>query len=167
MRLPRKGLELLYRRGYYAVDTAQRLAPASPRQKGTKRQYYELQAALADPLPATQVTFRMHLPPAVGDIVQIQLLVDAQTLAFKELPGGLPSTQIWLLIFALSRDGKLIQVRGTPWILDCARNNTPASGRMACPSQRSFDWCPEVVTSAWPFATTAPALWAHCVCHCL
>jgi VWFA-related protein len=111
VRLPRKGLELLYRRGYYAVDTAQ-ARTSEPAAERDKREYYELQAELTDPLPATQVTFRMHLPPAVGDIVQIEFLVDAQTLAFEELPGGLQHANLDFLIFVLSRDGKLISSKG-------------------------------------------------------
>ncbi len=111
VKLAHKGLKVLCRRGYYAVDTAQKRT-SEPATERDKREYDELRAALSDPLPATQVTFRMRLPPAAGGVLQVEFLVDAQTLAFEQLPGGLQHANLDFLIFAMSPDGKLVSSKG-------------------------------------------------------
>src|SRR5262245_46397132 len=84
---------------------------SEPAAERDKRQNYELQGALADPLPATQVTFRMHLPPAVGGIVRIEFLVDTRTLVFEELPGQVQHANLDFMILASSPEGKLAAIR--------------------------------------------------------
>jgi VWFA-related protein len=104
------GLETRYRSGYFAVDVAQTLASENPQQR-ERRAFEELRAALADPLPATQVTFRAHIPatqPAAKAQVQIQFLVDTASISFDGVEAGRPHCSLDFMVAATSPEGKII-----------------------------------------------------------
>jgi len=108
------GLEARYRSGYFAADIAQTSASENPQQR-EKRAFEELRAALADPLPATQVTFRAHIPaiqPAAKAQVQIQFLIDTATISFDGVETGRPHCSLDFMVAATSPDGKIITADG-------------------------------------------------------
>lgn len=101
VRLRRPGVELRHRQGYYAVDP-QRMGP-----RGKEREL-ELAGAIADPLPASVVTFRAHVPavePRAKATVVVQFLVDAQTLTFEAAEEGKRSFNVDFLVAAVAPDG--------------------------------------------------------------
>ena len=104
------GLEARYRSGYFAADVAQILAADNPQQR-ERRAFEELRDALADPLPATQVTFRAHIPtvqPAAKAQVQIQFLIDAASISFDGVEAGHPHCSLDFMVAATSPEGKII-----------------------------------------------------------
>jgi len=105
-----RGLEARYRSGYFAADVAQTLATDNPQQR-ERRAFEELRNALADPLPATQVTFRAHIPtvqPAAKAPVQIQFMIDAASISFDGVEAGRPHCSLDFMVAATSPDGKII-----------------------------------------------------------
>jgi VWFA-related protein len=114
VKLAGKGLEARYRTGYFALDVTQTLASDKPQQR-EKRAFDELRAALADPLPATQVTFRAHIPPtppAAKVQVQIQFMVDTSTISFDGVESSRPHCSLDFMVEATSPEGKLITADG-------------------------------------------------------
>jgi VWFA-related protein len=114
VKLNRGGLTARYRSGYFAVAATQISASDSAQQRD-RRAYEELRTALADPLPATQVTFRVHIPPpesAARPQLQIQFLVDAPTISFEPLENGLRHCSLDFMAAAVSPEGKLIASDG-------------------------------------------------------
>ncbi|HXW17275.1 MAG TPA: VWA domain-containing protein [Candidatus Acidoferrales bacterium] len=108
LKLERKGLTARYRSGYFAVDATQPPPSESPQQRD-RRAFEEVRAALNDPLPATQVTFRVHVPDpeaAVSAQVQIQFLVDVRTLSFDTAPNGERLCSLDFMAAAVTAEGK-------------------------------------------------------------
>ena len=71
--------------------------------------------AIADPLPATQVTFRAHIPtvqPAAKAPVQIQFMIDAASISFDGVEAGRPHCSLDFMVAATSPDGKIITADG-------------------------------------------------------
>jgi VWFA-related protein len=110
VKINREGLKARHRSGYYAVDAAQFSASETPQQRD-RRAYDELRSALADPLPATQVTFRVHIPApdsAAHPQVQIQFLVDASAVSFDPIENDLHHCSLDFMVVAASPDGKVV-----------------------------------------------------------
>jgi VWFA-related protein len=108
------GLEARYRSGYFAADVAKTLASENSQQR-ERRAFEELRAALADPLPATQVTFRVRIPatqPSANAQVQIQFLVDTATISFDGVEAGRPHCSLDFMAAATSPEGKIITADG-------------------------------------------------------
>jgi VWFA-related protein len=100
VRLRRPGVELRHRQGYYAVDP-QRMGP-----RGKEREL-ELAGAIADPLPASVVSFRAHVPPVeprAKAAVVVQFLVDAETVTFQTAEEGKRSFNVDFLVAAVAPD---------------------------------------------------------------
>ena len=109
-----KGLETRYRSGYFALDVVKTLAADKPQQR-ERRAFEELRDAIADPLPATQVTFRAHIPatqPAAKAQVQIQFLIDAATISFDGVESGRPHCSLDFMVAAASPEGNIITADG-------------------------------------------------------
>ena len=110
VKINREGLKARHRSGYYAVDAAQSSASETPQQRD-HRAYEELRSALADPLPATQVTFRVHIPAterAAHPQVQIQFLVDASAVSFDPIENDLHHCSLDFMVVAALPDGKVV-----------------------------------------------------------
>lgn len=120
VRVKREGVKLRYRRGYYALDASQ-----SPEKETTKerdqRNLSELKTALADPLPATGITFRVQVLPAGADaVIQMQFLVDSKRIFFDGSDKGFQHCNLDFLAAAFSpadevvaSDGKTVDGRLT------------------------------------------------------
>lgn len=114
VKLNREGLKARHRSGYFAVDVAQSSASENPQQR-SHQAYEELRAALADPLPATQVTFRVHIPAIVAapkPQVQIQFLVDTAAVSFDAIENGAHHCNLDFMVAAVSPDGKIVASDG-------------------------------------------------------
>jgi VWFA-related protein len=114
VKLNREGLKVRHRSGYFAVDVAQTSASENPQQRA-RQAYEELRSALADPLPATQVTFRVHIPAIVAapkPQVQIQFLVDTAAISFDAIENGAHHCNLDFMVAAVSPDGKIIASDG-------------------------------------------------------
>lgn len=114
VKINRDGLKGRHRNGYLAVDATQSFASENPPQR-ERRAYDELRSALADPMPATEVTFRARVPlpePSGSAQVQIQFLVDAQAISFEAVENGLRHCNLDFMVAAISPDGKLIASDG-------------------------------------------------------
>ena len=114
IKLNREGLKARHRSGYFAVDVAQSSASETPQQRA-HHAYEELRSALADPLPATQITFRVHIPAIVAapkPQVQIQFLVDTSAISFDPIENGVHHCNLDFMVAAVSPDGKIIASDG-------------------------------------------------------
>jgi VWFA-related protein len=114
VKINRDGLKSRHRSGYFAVDAAQSSASETPQQR-SHQAYEELRAALADPLPATQVTFRVHIPAIVSapkPQVQIQFLVDTSAISFDVVENGIHHCNLDFMVAAVSPDGKIVASDG-------------------------------------------------------
>ncbi|HEX2777706.1 MAG TPA: hypothetical protein VHN10_13785, partial [Candidatus Acidoferrales bacterium] len=114
VKLNREGLKVRHRSGYFAVDVAKSPASENPQQRAHQA-YEELRSALADPLPATQVTFRVHIPAIVAapkPQVQIQFLVDTSAISFDALENGAHHCNLDFMVAAVSPDGKIVASDG-------------------------------------------------------
>ena len=111
VKVARKGLKLRYRRGYFASGPG----PGQPDGKSEKQIDDEILTALADPLPDTAVTFRAYVPvpkPAARAQVEIQFLVDTQSILFQPLAGGGQESELEFVVAALTPEGKTIGIQG-------------------------------------------------------
>jgi VWFA-related protein len=109
VKIDRKDLKVRHRNGYFAVDVQRPVATGNEEQR-EHQAYEELRAALADPLPATQVTFRVHIPdvePAAKEQVQVQFLVDAPGISFDGTEKGAPHCNLDFMAAAVTPDGKV------------------------------------------------------------
>jgi VWFA-related protein len=114
VKLNREGLKVRHRSGYFAVDVAKSPASENPQQRAHQA-YEELRSALADPLPATQVTFRVHIPAIVAapkPQVQIQFLVDSSAISFDAIENGVHHCNLDFMVAAVSPDGKIVASDG-------------------------------------------------------
>jgi VWFA-related protein len=114
VKLNREGLKARHRSGYFAADVAQSSASENPQQRA-RQAYDELRAALADPLPATQLTFRVHIPAIVAapkPQVQIQFLIDTSAISFDAIENGDHHCSLDFMVAAVSPDGKIIASDG-------------------------------------------------------
>ena len=114
VKINRDGVKSRHRSGYFAVDAAQSSASETPQQR-SHQAYEELRAALADPLPATQVTFRVHIPAIVSapkPQVQIQFLVDTSAISFDVVENGIHHCNLDFMVAAVSPDGKIVASDG-------------------------------------------------------
>src|SRR5271156_6240677 len=114
VKLNREGLKVRHRSGYFAVDVAQSSASENPQQRAHQA-YEELRSALADPLPATQVTFRVYIPAIVAapkPQVQIQFLVDTSAISFDAIENGTHHCNLDFMVAAISPDGKIVASDG-------------------------------------------------------
>lgn len=110
VKINRDGVKPRYRSGYFAVDAAQSSASETPQQRD-RHAYDELRIALAAPLPATEVTFRVHIPvppPAARSQVQIQFLIDASAISFDTVENDLHHCNLDFMVAAVSLEGKVI-----------------------------------------------------------
>ena len=104
------GLEARYRSGYFAADVAQTVAADNP-QRRERRAFEELRDAIADPLPATQISFWARIPtvqPAAKAQVQIQFLIDTASISFDGVETGRPHCSLDFMVAATSPEGKVI-----------------------------------------------------------
>jgi VWFA-related protein len=114
VKIDRDGLKVRHRSGYFAVDAAQSFGSATP-QQSERQAYDELRRALADPLPATELTFHVRVPqpdPAQRAQLQVQFLVDSSSVSFDEVENGLHHCNLDFMVAAISPDGKLIASDG-------------------------------------------------------
>jgi VWFA-related protein len=110
VKINRDGVKSRHRSGYFAVDAAQTSASETPQQRD-RRAYDELRSALSDPLSATQLTFRVHIPVperAAHPQVQIQFLVDASAISFDPIENDLHHCNLDFMVAAVSLEGKVI-----------------------------------------------------------
>lgn len=109
VKVARKGVKLRHRRGYYPTPRP------TPGEKENKRAEREIRAALADPLPATGVTFLASVPPPTPGPparVGVDFLVDARTLAFEETPESQQHCHLEFLAVAISPQGRVVTSAG-------------------------------------------------------
>jgi len=114
VKIGRKGLDIRHRAGYFAVDTSKTFTSDNPQQR-EQRAFEELRASLADPLPATEVTFRAQIPVPETTLraqVHVQFLVDAAGISFEELENGIHRCNLDFLVAAISPDGKVMATDG-------------------------------------------------------
>ncbi len=114
VKVDREGVMARQRSGYFAVDVTRKTASEN-RQQRDRRAYDELRAALADPLPATQVTFRSHITPIAAAPkleVQIQFLVDTSAISFEAIENGGHHCSLDFMVAAVSPDGKTVASDG-------------------------------------------------------
>lgn len=114
----RKGTELRYRRGYYALDpTAKLVLAKKDKDKEPPTEDEErneaLKTALLSAMPATLVTFRAAVfpppAPAATAPVQVGFIVDAPTILFELDPGGLRHASLDFLVAVITPQGKLVR----------------------------------------------------------
>lgn len=103
VKVARPGVEVRHRRGYFAMD------PARWRETSQKPDV-DINNALREPLPATQVTFVSRvIPQSTGTQthIDIQFAVYADTISFEEEAGGRHHASVDFLAVAVSPDGKI------------------------------------------------------------
>jgi VWFA-related protein len=108
----RKGLLLRYRQGYYAVDTT--AATTATGAGNGQDELGQLLAEAANPLPATGLTFSARVvPPAAGQTnLQVDFMLDANSVSFEEVEKGLQHCSLDFAAFTLTADGKLLSSVG-------------------------------------------------------
>jgi VWFA-related protein len=114
VRAARKGVRLRYRRGYFAMDSAQGNAAATDNDKDAAW-YKEVVTVLGDPMPDTAVTFRAYIPPpapANPAKVEITFLVDPAAIAFQDTGDGHLKCGLNFAVFVLTPDGKTVTSSG-------------------------------------------------------
>ena len=98
----RPGVQLRYRRGYFAVN------PSDWKKQGENT----LTSALkANSLPSTEVLFMSRaMPPAAGADAVVEFLVDPSTFSFEVQPGNLHYCSLRFEVQAFTPEGKLVKV---------------------------------------------------------
>jgi VWFA-related protein len=102
LQVDRPGVQLRYRRGYFAVN------PSDWRKDNGER---TLTAALtANSLPSTEVTFMARaLPPAPDSDTVVEFAVDPSTLSFQTEAGNLHYSSLQFEVQAFTPEGKLVK----------------------------------------------------------
>jgi VWFA-related protein len=102
LQVDRPGVQLRYRRGYFAVN------PSDWRKANGER---TLTAALtAGSLPSTEVTFMARaLPPPPDSDTVVEFAVDPSTLLFETEAGNLHYSSLRFEVQAFSSEGKLVK----------------------------------------------------------
>lgn len=102
LHIDRPGLQLRYRRGYFAVN------PTDWRKDNGE---HTLTAALtANSLPSTEVTFMARaLPPQPDSDTVVEFLVDPSTLSFETEAGNYHHSTLQFEVQAFSSEGKLVK----------------------------------------------------------
>ena len=102
LQVDRPGVQLRYRRGYFAVN------PSEWRKDNGER---TLTAALtANSLPSTEVTFMARaLPPAPDSDTVVEFAVDPSTLSFQTEAGNLHYSTLQFEVQAFTPEGKLVK----------------------------------------------------------
>ena len=102
LQVNRPGVQLRYRRGYFAVN------PSDWRKDNGER---TLTAALtANSLPSTEVTFMARaLPPAPDSDTVVEFAVDPSTLSFQTEAGNLHYSTLQFEVQAFTPEGKLVK----------------------------------------------------------
>jgi VWFA-related protein len=102
LQVDRPGVQLRYRRGYFAVN------PSDWRKDNGER---TLTAALtANSLPSTEVTFMARaLPPAPDSDAVVEFAVDPSTLSFQTEAGNLHYSTLQFEVQAFTPEGKLVK----------------------------------------------------------
>ena len=102
LQVDRPGVQLRYRRGYFAVN------PSDWRKDNGER---TLTAALtANSLPSTEVTFMARaLPPAPDSDTVVEFAVDPSTLSFQTEAGNLHYSTLQFEVQAFTPEGKLVK----------------------------------------------------------
>jgi VWFA-related protein len=102
LQINRPGMQLRYRRGYFAVN------PSDWRKDNGER---TLTAALtANSLPSTEVTFMARaLPPAPDSDTVVEFAVDPSTLSFQTEAGNLHYSTLQFEVQAFTPEGKLVK----------------------------------------------------------
>jgi hypothetical protein len=102
VKLNKPGVELIHRRGYYAIDPTQ-LKGYNPNQ--------EVAAALGDALPSTLVAFRAQVKSVQDNSgknkIGVTFVVDADTLSAQDASGG-KHMNVLFYTTLYSRDGKML-----------------------------------------------------------
>jgi VWFA-related protein len=114
VRVARKGVRIRYRRGYFALDSAQGNTAATNNDKDTAW-YKEVVSVLGDPMPDTAVTFRAYIPPpapANPAKVEITFLVDAAAIAFQDTEDGQHECSLNFAVFVLTANDKMVTSLG-------------------------------------------------------
>ena len=102
LQVDRPGVQLRYRRGYFAVN------PSEWRKDNGER---TLTAALtANSLPSTEVTFMARaLPPAPDSDTVVEFAVDPSTLSFQTEAGNLHYSTLQFEVQVFTPEGKLVK----------------------------------------------------------
>jgi VWFA-related protein len=102
LQVDRPGVQLRYRRGYFAVN------PSDWRKDNGER---TLTAALtANSLPSTELTFMARaLPPAPDSDTVVEFAVDPSTLSFQTEAGNLHHSTLQFEVQAFTPEGKLVK----------------------------------------------------------
>jgi hypothetical protein len=103
----RKDLKLRAREGYYAFDGSTFAGSGDTRLQQERAR--ELQMVIKDPLPDTGVTFRARVLPSPNSPSQLQVefLVDAGSVSFKEVDQSRQDSNLDFAAFAVTHDGRL------------------------------------------------------------
>jgi len=107
-------VKLLYRRGYFAMDSEKGNTAATDDTKDTAW-YKEVVSVLGDPMPDTAVTFRAYIPPpapANPAKVEITFLVDPSAIAFRDLGDGQHECGLNFAVFVLTPNEKMVTSSG-------------------------------------------------------
>jgi len=102
VKLNRSGVEMTYRRGYFAEDTFSRSQEQLDR---------SLSEAWQDGAPDTMITFEAKVNSPDNGKARVDFLVDANTLSFAEEAGG-RKLDVSFYVAACSGDNKLLAVKG-------------------------------------------------------
>ena len=94
-------LKVRHRPGYYAFDPAK----VSSRQKEE-----HFKSAVADPLPATEVTFLAHALPAVNSKLGLEFLVPSNQIVFERAAEEKRHCEIDFVVTAVGADGKVLSM---------------------------------------------------------
>jgi hypothetical protein len=105
----RKGIKLRARAGYYALDSSANAA-ASATTAASPDRIKELLAAVSAPLPATGVTFRVHIspPPAGQSLLELEFLVDVNTVSFEAVDPDLEHCSFDFAVFSVAANGNIL-----------------------------------------------------------
>ncbi|HEY1270588.1 MAG TPA: VWA domain-containing protein [Terriglobales bacterium] len=104
VKVNRDGLDVRYRRGYYAIAPGESNGGGS-KDKGEAEMVAE---ALQDRAPDTQVTFSAQVKPAGKDKLGIDFLVDPHTIAAEDGSGGAKKLNVVFYATLYSADGRLL-----------------------------------------------------------
>jgi VWFA-related protein len=138
VRVNRPGVEVRHRRGYFALDPADWRGSREDREQ-------ELEAAVADPLPANLVTFFARVPPpepADPAEVQFHFLVDTAALTFEPAGAGRQSFDLDFVAVAFEPDGTIAASRRATYASTLTPERHALAARTGFPFQMNLQLKP-------------------------